>query len=446
MLKIQNYKLIKALTYCYFYCQLFDGIFRKWILPSLSSQIMIIKNIIAILIFAYGLNIFMKSTIWEKSFFFIGILVFLTSLAFGHGNIIVAIWGCIPYWFGISISFIIGYIMTQKDIRKIFKIIVILSIFNSIIIICQFLLPPSNILNYRGGEISENIASTSVSDLSGMYRPAGIFMHSTHNCLFSLLAISTIMYFAFIERNIIKKKYIYIALFLEIISCICSASRTNIFLHIGFLIYFIILCLNKKTINIFLRRLIIIIPVGIIIFLSPIGNKAVTNLGKRFANASESQFSKSNTIEGTILDIYSRTIKYNLEAIISPKTLNGEDVPFWGFGQGLSTQVGGRLIGINKNSGFALAEWDGLRIMCESGYLFGWIIIFIRMGYTLRFIPQIIIYKRNAKFMPIIIYPSFFISFYLLENWGNSFLANFAFLVAGLFLASVKIYKSKSQI
>ena len=180
----------------------------------------------------------------------------------------------------------------------------------------------------------------------------------------------------------------------------------------------------------------------------PIISSATDTILARFADASVDQYAGKGTIEGTLLDLYYRNVVYNIEAIINPKTFDGETIPFWGYGQGMSTQVGGRLLGITENAGFALAEWDGLRIMCESGYFFGWTIIFIRMGYAFRYLFSIKTFKQKHNYLSLIILPAFLVTFYLLNNWGNLFLSNMSFLVGGIFLASKKyrIYSNKPAI
>lgn len=430
--------ILKSLILSYLLLILYDGSIRKWILPAYSSQIMLVKQIVAILIFIFGLKYFIKSSIWEKSFFIVGIILFLTSLIFGHGNLFVSLWGCLPFWFGLSVSYIIGKSVNQKDLYSYIRIIIITSIINSVLLILQFTLSPSHILNYRGYEVKSNIADISVSELNGGFRPPGLFMISNQNSLFILLSLSIIIFYIYSKSYIINKKILYISLFLGIIGSVCSASRTSIFYLIGIIIYSIYMNVNKYMIKKVIKTFFIIIPIVICLFLSPFGKSAVSNIGNRFEHASESQYKGETTMVGTLYDIYYRTIQYNVNALIYPKTLDGSDVPFWGYGQGMSTQVGGRMLNINKNSGFALAEFDGLRIVCESGLLLGWIVIYIRLGYVLRFIPYIIKIRRRRICLSAMLYPVFFISFYLLNTWGNAYQANISFLIAGLFLASRK--------
>ena len=437
----RHHKRIIYLIYLYYFFIIYDAIFRKWLIPSLSAPIMMIKQIIAILIFFFGIKYLIRqeSISWEKLSIVVGLIVFLISLIWGHGNILVAFWGCLPYWFGIPVCFIIGKVLQQKDLINIGKITVYTSIINSLLIIIQFYLPTGHWLNYKGWVIGENISSLTTVDLAGMFRPCGIFITSSHNSLFMLFALSFILYFFFIKKSIISSKVLIISLILFVISCVCTTSRTNIFYSLGFLFFFFIFYAKRNTFRKVFSMVFLFMILFYLFSITSIGEKSLNNIGRRFENASEVQYQNKSTFMGTIYDIYTRTIAYNMNALINPQTIDGNSIPFWGYGQGMSTQVGGRLLNVKMGkSGFTLAEWDGLRIMCESGYFFGWLIIFMRLSYIFRFIPDLFSLKRKNRFLSIIIYPTFFLSFFLLNTWGNSFLGNFAFFAGGLFLASLK--------
>lgn len=434
----KNKKIIFLIN-IYIFLILYDGIFRKWLLPSMSSAIMPVKQLVAVLIVIYGFRYVKIMTVWEKSFAIIGLMVFLLTLLLGHGNVFVDIWGCLPYWVGLTICFIIGKMLTTSDMDRIGKVIVYTSIINSILVIIQFQLPISNILNSSEVDTSlSRVSDMAAADLAGAFRPSGIFIYNTGNTAFTLLAYSIILYFLFIRQNIIKRGMLSFGLFLIVLSSLCSASRTCIFYVFGMTLFFLWSCMKRKTITKILKIFVISVPIVILISFTSIGEKAYNNLQNRFDNASESQYgSQHSTAEGTLNDIFDRTIKYNMEALIDPHPISKEEVPFFGFGQGMSTQVGARLLNLGqKSSGFSLAEWDGLRIVCESGILFGWIIIYIRLGYVLRFCGYISRCKRRNYCLPIILFPSFFLAFYLTSTWGNAFNANYAFLMGGLFLAA----------
>lgn len=438
-------KLLLFLIQSYILALLFDGIVRKWLLPGLSSQIMMIKQAIAVLIVLKGISSIKELSGWEKSFAIIGLCVFITSLLAGHGSLTVALYGCLPYWFGLTTSYIMGQTLNRKDLLAIGKLIIYTSIFNSLLTIVQYLLPVNNILNYTGGDVAENITGMSAAELAGIYRPAGIFMHATQSGLFMMLSFALILYFLLIDTKSIKRKIIVIAFFFDIIACICSVSRTVIFIHIGTFLFFSYFCHNgdfiKKTLNFFIYA----VPITVALMLTPFGQNAINNIMARFDEASRVQYKKKTTAEGTIADLWNRNVTYNINAIIDPHTIKGDTIPFWGYGQGISTQIGGKLLNMKSQSGFSLAEFDGLRIMCESGYLFGWITIIIRLGYSFRFLPRLGNLKKRKKYLCIMLFPPFLISFYLINTWGNVFLSNWAFLCGGLFLASYRIAKQNRK-
>lgn len=440
-----NTRLLRILVYIYFGTILYDGILRKWFLVSLSAPLMMIKQLIAVLIFLVGIRYWDRMRNWEKSFFIIGICVFITTLLFGHHNLIVAAYGCLPYWFGLPVCFIIGQVVKYNDLIRIGKILVYTSLVNSALLILQFNLPITHILNYQGGEVEESIIGFTISSLQGGFRPSGLFLHNTQNSMFQMISLSYILYFLYLGTGRMNRNLLYVALVLDLVSLPFSVSRTNIFYQLGVLVFFAVFCLRWERKSRLLQSLPLLALALYAMTYVPIFNSAMNTLSARFSEASQSQFSNVSTTTGTLMDLYNRNIVYNIEAILRPRTLDGESVPFWGFGQGMSTQVGGRLLGITKNSGFALAEWDGLRIMCESGYLFGWAIIFIRIAYSFRYLFRINRMRRKHNNLSLVLLPVFLVSFYLLNNWGNIFLSNFSFLVGGLFLASLRfrIYKEK---
>ena len=154
--------------------------------------------------------------------------------------------------------------------------------------------------------------------------------------------------------------------------------------------FFFLFAANAKKKKLFIKVGVFSLPLLFVLASTSILESAFDNLGNRFESASQSQYQGSSTMEGTINDIVYRVFIYHFDALIEPKDLSGEAPPLWGFGQGMGTHVGGRLLGLGKfTSGFSLAEWDGLRIMCESGLIIGWLIIFLRVGYAFRFLFKI---------------------------------------------------------
>lgn len=430
---------LKVLIYFYIFSTILDGIFRKWILPQFSNGLMIVKSIIAAIILLEGVKYWNRFSKWEISSILLGFISFILTLLAGHGNLPVAIFGCFPLLIGIPVCFVIGKELKKTDIIIIGKWFVYIAIINSIFIIIQFLFPVTHIINIGGGS-TEGIEGASVASLSGGFRPPGIFYHNTQTSAFCSLAFTFMLYFYFVKKKIINKYLLIIAIVLELISIVLSSSRTNVFVHLGIISFFFLFATDAKRKLKFIKVVAISLPFLFVVASTSLLDSAFENMRNRFESASESQYSGSSTLEGTINDIVYRGFIYHLEALVEPKTFSGEEPPFWGYGQGMGTQIGGRLLELGKNTaGFSVAEWDGLRIMCESGLLLGWFIIFVRVGYAFRFLFKISIMRYNRMILSICVLPSFLVMFYLTSTWGNVFICNFAFIVGGIFLASLKI-------
>lgn len=405
---------------------------------------MLLKQVVAILIILYGFQYLSKLTFWEKSFAILGVIVFCTSMMFGHQNILVAFYGCIPYWFGLTVCFIIGKAMTYNDLLIIGRIMMYATIVNSILLILQFNSPVTSIINYQSGSVDNDIVGYSVSTLEGGFRPSGLFVYNSQNALFQMLSLAYILFFLFLRPIASNRRLVIASLILNFISLPFTVSRTSVFFQLGLVAFFVLFCMKNAQ----RKKLLLYVPIGLLIFgaalMIPEVNTAVHTIAARFANASSAQFQGSTTWSGTLKDVWYRNVVYMVTAIIDPHTIDGDAVPFWGFGQGMSTQVGARFLGITKNSGFALAEWDGLRIMCESGMILGWMIIFVRVAYAFRFIFKINEIRRTNKLFALSFLFPFLLSFYLLNNWGNLFQSNFSFLIGGLFFAGLKfrVYNS----
>lgn len=434
---ITGNKRLALLVDIFIYLLFFDAIFRKWILPNQSFVIMPIKMAVMVLIVLIGRK-YVKFTAWEVSFALVGTLLFIITLIFGHQNVLVDLWGCYPYWFALTGSYILGKILSADDVIRIGKFLVYISIAHNILTCIQSVLPVSHFLNATANDSIHDMSMTA-ADLAGGYRPPGIMMSTSLSMLLAISAYAFMLVFYY-TKNIMKEKILFIGIGLTFIGGVCATSRTYVMCVLGMTAYFLFLCSNPQMTKKVLKIFSGVIVVALILMFTPQGEKAFDNMMNRFDNASQSNIgNKGNTFEGTIYDIYNRNIAYNIEAMIDPHTIDGEGVPLLGYGQGMSTQTGGKLMGNTKNSGFALAEWDGLRIVCESGIVFGWIVIIIRMGYVLRFVGHLSYYKRKKRLIALLLWPCFFIGFYLITTWGNAANLCFAIFIAGLFMSSRKI-------
>lgn len=438
----------RKLVFLFFFLLLLDGILRKWLLPSYSTPIMIVKQILAIYMVFVGYKKGLIKSGWATFSVVLGYISFVTTLLFGHHNLLIAFWGCQNWWFGIPLCIFISKVVTKRDLLFILRVVVLFSIINGIITALQYFSPITSFLNKQiGGELVDKFhRGTTISELGGMFRCSGIFGYITQSSIFQPLALGSILYFFFTHKKIVPQYNNYLLLFsilAYVLTCAFSISRTTIFMSLLSLGLILIgaFKLVSQLKNIFLYLPIFLLSISFVLTRPGVA-KGIDTLNDRFEHASK----KENVMEGNIEDLLYRSIFYTVEGIIDPKTLDGEEIPFWGFGQGISTQVGGRLSGLGKkNAGFAYAEWDSKRIICESGLLLGILILICRLGFVLSFALPIYKLAKQNIYLPLFLYPSFFFGFFFLNVWGNTFLFNFALLCGGLCLASIKIGKNENK-
>lgn len=456
---VKYYKAAKVrkediqLLWLFFLLLMFEGILRKWLLAPFATPIMGIKQILACYMVIRGYQYGYIKNGWATFSIILGTIGFITTLVFGHQIISVALFGCLEWWFGIPLCFYIKNVARRQDIQKMMKFTVYFSIFHFITTAIQFFSSTTALINRQIGNEIKELINTDISQLGGGFRPTGLFGHSTMSGDFGIFALGIILFYFFrnnyLEKSIqIKNKLILATIVLYGLTCIFSVSRGLIFKSIMMIIFLCYFCmpLIKKVKHLKSYIVALCICISFLFFLPGV-QKGLENIGKRFENAAETQFSKQSTLEGSINDVLYRGILYTINAVWDARTLDGKDVPFWGYGQGLSTQIGGHLAGIkkDKNAGFALAEWDGLRIMCESGFLLGLSMLLCRIGFIIYLFPKMKHALRLKNYLPCFLYFGLLFEFGPTINWGNLFLFNFAMFYGGFFLATTKYNVEKQQ-
>jgi hypothetical protein len=439
--------LNRKLIWLFFILLLSDGILRKWVFPSFSTPIMIIKQIVGISLVVKGYHENMIKSYWGQFSVILGFVGFFLALFFGHQNVLVSFWGGMNWWFGIPLVIIIEKTLLKRDILIMLRIIIYYTIFNSIATALQFFSPITSLLNRQIGNEIVTAEFDQVSELGGMFRCSGLFGYISQSSSFAPLSLGVILFFLMWQNSLLEKyripnTVIFTAFLTFIGSCIFSVSRSTIFYSlftVGFFLYALIV--NKGNFKLlYVCIFFLVIGLSFLLIIPKFAN-SLNTISNRFENASEGSSNQKNTLNGNAEDIFNRGILYTIDGIINPKTLDGREIPFWGYGQGMSTQVGGQILGLKSNivAGFSLAEWDSKRYINESGVLVGLLMIICRLGFVISKFQLVLLNLKSGNSLPFLLYPSFFISFYIINQWGNSYHFNLSLFIGGLCLASIKI-------
>lgn len=415
---------LKRGVWLYFYLLLFEGALRKWVLPSLSDALLIIRDPIAIvlLFFAWKANI-LKVNSYITAMTFIGILSIITTFLTGHQNLFVAIYGARILLIQFPFIFLIGTVFNKNDVLQIGKHMLWIALPMTILITLQFYSPQSAWVN-RG--VGGDMEGAGFSGALGYFRPPGTFSFTNGNTFFYQLLACFILMFWLMPKYI-NKLLLVLATICLVIAIPLSISRTLLFsVIIALIFYFSALYFRPqflKKLSLFLASLMI---VGVIVSNLAFLDTATEAFTSRFENANESE----GGLEGTLVDRY-------LGGFISAIS-DSQNIPFFGYGMGMGTNAGSQLL--TGGTTFLIAEEEWARTIGEMGLILGIGVILIRVFLSISFGFKSFkaLKKQNAV-------PWMLLSFVLLivpqGQWAQPTALGFATFVMGLMIAAFKFKK-----
>src|SRR6185437_2032323 len=217
------YPALKKGIWVYFVLLIFEGALRKWVLPGLAAPLLIVRDPVAIwLIVVAWQRGLLKSNLSLSATFVISILGLVTALMYGHGNLLVGIYGVRTLLLHFVLIFIIGNVFNRDDVLKIGKALLWMSIPMTVLLILQFYSPQSAWVNLG---IGGDTAGGGFSGALGYFRPPATFSFTNGTALFYSLSACYIFYFWFFAKKYIKKPVLIAASVALAIAIPMSISR-----------------------------------------------------------------------------------------------------------------------------------------------------------------------------------------------------------------------------
>jgi hypothetical protein len=371
-----KYSTISRAIWLFALILIFESACRKWIFPSANYLFLIIRDPIVIWVVVQGIMLKLLKDTLPLLMMCLGCIAFITTMMFGHHNIVVALYGLRISLLYFPFIYICSKVISRSQILLIGKLLIILLIPIVSLTVIQFLSPQSDWVNRGvGGDIE---GAGFAGGALGYYRPPGIFSQISGLTDYYGITFGFLLYFWVDKKAAIQVKLsrtiLFFATVAYLISIPVSISRTHFFQTSYILFFSSIVWLRKpamfKKIGMILSLIII---GGIILYSQQDSNIFVGAFLTRFNGANE-------TSGGAFNDMTNRSFGWALRALNS-------DVPFWGYGDGHFTNVGMMLMkggtgteyfsrDIAKVVDATEMEWG--RILCESGILLGSLIILTR--------------------------------------------------------------------
>jgi hypothetical protein len=416
---IPNYNSIKIAIWLYFLLWIFEGALRKWILPSLATPLLVVRDPIAIYIILRAFYLKIKFinpyVVLSAIFTLLGLAITLT---FGHQNLFVGLYGARIMLLHFTMIFIIGAVFTKEDILKMGRIMMVINILMTIIIYFQFTSPQSAYINIGlGGE-----GSAGFDGAMGYFRPSGTYSFISGLSAFYILVSVYIFYF-WLSKESCSKILLIASTIALLIGLPITVSRTAV---LGVLLVGLFAFIGSSTS--FKSILKVLFTLIIIFSLFTILQKTTTifNLGTEvFMNRVDSASSQKGG------SVFLRTIEGFTEPIV-----NILKAPLFVGNLGMGTNAGAQLL--SGKTKFLISEGELGRLGGEQGLIFGGGLIALRLFLAISFFYKSIKLPNNFKLLPLTFCGT---ALFLITQgqWAQPSMLGCAVIAAGLLEASINI-------
>ncbi|MCB4809213.1 hypothetical protein LG651_13220 [Tamlana sp. 62-3] len=427
--KTINIDILKKGIWLYFFLLIFEGALRKWVLPGLATPLLVVRDPVSLwLIYKCWKQNLLPFKVPVVLMTLLAALGIVTALVFGHGRLFIALYGARILVVHFPLMFVIKEIFDLQDVEKIGRIALWIAIPMVILIALQFYSPQSAWVN-RG--VGGDMEGAGFSGAMGYFRPPGTFSFTVGNVLFFNFVACFLIYF-WISGAKINKLVLILATFALLGAIPFSISRTLIF-SIGIAVVFAIVASANKP-KFLIRIVFALIMIILIGFL--LSNLEVF---KTSMEATTARYDMANKTEGGASSaLYHRFFGAMFKALSETNNL-----PFWGLGLGMGTNVGAKLL--TGETMFLIAEWEWLRIIGEMGFVLGVFVILIRVVFSVELVFKSYKCMRIGNLLPWLLLSMGFM--YLIQGqWAQPTILGFSTLLGGLILSASKSTKPNNKI
>jgi hypothetical protein len=364
---------IRQLLWLYFWLVILDGALRKWVLPGLSSQLLLLRDPIALLALWLGQSLLWQPRFrfWLQSLFSIALIAFVLALVVGHGDVITAAFGTRILLIHFPLIFLFAAAFDRAAVLRFAQALVILSIPMTLLIVVQSNLPPTHILNVApGGE-----ETALFSGALGRFRPPGTFSFINGLVIFYTLAAAALFSRLYgVKQTLADRLLIPVAGISLVVALPVSIARSLLFGYAVVILAVLVALLLSRT-----RLVPLLAGLFTILLVISIGTAIPT-----FQDASEAFLSRWNVAneneggEAGAGGVFQKRVVSNFTDLL----VDQDSVPLLGYGIGMGTNVGSqRLSGKRK---FLISEASLEATLGELGPLLGFALVGWRIALGLK--------------------------------------------------------------
>jgi hypothetical protein len=415
-----KYNSIKIAIWLYFLLWIFEGALRKWILPSLATPLLVVRDPIAIYIVIRAIylnvNFINPYTVLALIFTLFGLAITLT---FGHGNLFVGIYGARIMILHFSLIFIIGEVFTKEDVLKIGRFLLVMNIVMTVIVYFQFISPQSAYINIGiGGE-----GSAGFGGAMGYFRPPGTFSFISGLSIF-YTAVSIFVFYFWLSKDVCSKILLIISTVSLIIALPLTISRGAV-IAVIIVALFAIIATGTSVKSLLKLLLVIIVLYTIVLILQNF--TTIFNLGTEVFMDRVETANKTSAGGGLKDSVFLRALNDltgPIEEIFNKPLFIGN--------LGMGTNAGSQIL-VGKST-FLISENEFGRLAGEQGIIFGGGLILLRIFLAISIAIKSFKLPQEKKLLPFIICGAACPAI-LQGQWAFPSVLGYAVIVTGLTIA-----------
>jgi hypothetical protein len=405
-----------------------EGALRKWVLPSLSDVLLLIREpvVIAAYLLAFTHKKFPVNRIVVTGLVLMSAWS-IETMILGHANLLVTCFGFRANFLHIPFAFIIGSVFYRSDVIDLGKWWLLGTLLMTAIIILQFNSPQSAWINRSIG----GTTGAGFSGAMGKYRPPGTFSFIVGIVWFYTFSMAFLV--AGMTQHKRYSKWILVTSAVAVLLAIPISISRSLLLAVGltFTVGMLASSLQKNTLMRY-SRVALFICVALV----------AANQFSIFDNAKEAFLSRWESSTGVDRGGVTNAIGGRLIDEFMGPFSGKEGLPSFGKGIGAGTQPGTKLL--SGYRGFNLGEGEWYRITGEGGIVLGGLFILWRIWLTLKLSSYAFIKLRNGNGMAMIFLSATVFNL-LIGNLGQTTIHGFTILGIGLTIASMRARTTITQ-
>lgn len=358
---------IRQLLWLYFWLLIFEGALRKWIVPGLSSPLLLVRDPLALLALVWGWPL-LQTTRWRswlQPLQVIGPIAFLLAITVGHRDIPTALYGTRVLLLQFPLIFLYGEVFERRDVIRFARAVLWLAIPMTVLLAMQSNLPDSHVLNVGPG----GIGTAAYQGALGRSRPPGTFSFISGVASFYSLAAASLFILLYDVRTSLRNRLLGTAAAIALVGAVpLSVSRSLLAGYLLVLATLIVaLALSRTRLDSLLAGLLgLTIAVGIATTIPAFQDAAPAFLARWESSGAAAGVDRGE--EGDLGIVTNQLQTRVLPGFVTPFS-NLDAVPLLGYGIGMGSNVGAQRL--SGQPAFLLGEGGLEATLGELGLLLG---------------------------------------------------------------------------